>query len=102
MAVNRHNACTLCTNLRLSVSLIAVLAAQPVPGEHAGAARRDAAAAHVRAVPQELPLDPRPHRRRFQLLSQMRRKDKRRCMIYFKIVIYVMLVFLSLTVKSVQ
>ena len=79
-----------------------LLLAQLVPAEHQGTAGRDPEAAPLHGVPQQLPLDPRPHRRRFQLLSQMRRKDKRRCMIYFKIVIYVMLVFLSLTVKSVQ
>ena len=79
-----------------------LLPSQLLPTEHPGTARGNSEASHVHGMPQQLPLDPRPHRRRFQLLSQMRRKDKRRCMIYFKIVIYVMLVFLSLTVKSVQ
>ena len=45
-----------------------LLAAQPVPADDPRAARRDAAAAHLHGVPQLLPLDPRPHRQRLQLL----------------------------------
>ena len=77
-----------------------LLPPQLLPTEYSRAPRRDPEAAHVHGVPQQLPLDPRPHWRRIQLLSQTRRGDKRRCMIYFKIVIYEKLVFLSLTVSS--
>ena len=46
-----------------------LLAAQPLPPHHQGAPRGDAQAAHLCRVPQQLSLDPRPHRRRFQLLT---------------------------------
>ena len=42
--------------------------AKSLPPHHQGAARRDAETAHVRGVPQQLSMDPRPHRRRIQLL----------------------------------
>ena len=42
--------------------------AKSLPPHHQGAARRDAETAHVRGVPQQLSLDPRPHRRRIQHL----------------------------------
>ena len=44
-----------------------MLLAQPLPGEHERVAGRDPEAAHVQAVPQEVPLDPGPHRRRLLL-----------------------------------
>ena len=44
--------------------------AQPLPLDNQRAAWRDPEAAHVHGVPQQLPLDPRPHWRRIQLLSQ--------------------------------
>ena len=45
-----------------------LLAAELLPAEHAGVAGGDAASSHLHGVPQQLPLDPRPHGRRLQLL----------------------------------
>ena len=49
--------------------------AQPVPPDHKGATWRDAETAHMRVVPQQLPLDPRPNRRWIQF--QINQEGKR-------------------------
>ena len=46
-----------------------LLPAEPLPLDHAGAARRDPEASHLRRVPQQLPVAARPHRGRLQLLG---------------------------------
>ena len=46
-----------------------LLPAQPLPPEYSGAAWHHPPAAHLHGVPQQLSLDPRPHRRWIQFLS---------------------------------
>ena len=50
-----------------AVGAAVVLVAQPLPGEHEGVAGRGPEAAHLQGVPEEVPLDPGPHRRRILL-----------------------------------
>lgn len=44
-----------------------LLAAEPLPAQHEGAARGDPEVAHLHGVPQQLPLDPGSHGRRILL-----------------------------------
>ena len=62
-----HNECSTYTQADNLVHPLVVLLAQRLPGEHERVAGRDPEAAHVQAVPQEVPLDPGPHRRRLLL-----------------------------------
>ena len=41
-----------------------LLAAKRLPPQHQRASRRNSSTVHLHGVPQQLPLDPRPHRRR--------------------------------------